>query len=395
MVARLRFDSRTARTRRRVDPANWSRGSTDSLDLDGQFGVLRRTGHADRPILLIWTASSDRGGEGRRVGAMLAVVLDEHGGPEVLTLREVPDPAVGPEEVLVDVVATALNRADLLQRRGFYPGPPMPHEIPGMELSGRVSARGERATAWSIGDPVMGIVGGGAYAERIAVHERQLMAVPRSVSLADAAAIPEVWITAFDALVLQGGLASGGVALVHAGASGVGTAAIQIARAIGARVAVTTSTAKTTACADLGADLVIDYTTDDFVPACRELTGGRGIDVVLDVIGGDYVDRNIDVLRVGGRVVQVGVMGGGSTTVNVGMLLPKRATLVGTVLRARPIEEKISVTQRFARQVLPLFDGGSLRPVIDSRFPLAEIAAAHERMESNANVGKIVIDVSD
>jgi NADPH:quinone reductase len=326
---------------------------------------------------------------------MLAVVLEEHGGPEVLTVREVPDPVAGPEEVVVDVVATALNRADLLQRRGFYPGPAMPHEIPGMELGGRVSAIGERATAWSIGDEVMGIVGGGAYAERIAVHERQLMAVPQSVPLADAAAIPEVWITAFDALVLQGGLTSGGVALVHAGASGVGTAAIQIAKAIGARVAVTTSTAKTAACADLGADLVVDYTTDDFVPACRRLTEGRGIDVVLDVIGGDYVDRNIDVLRVGGCIVQVGVMGGGSTTVNVGMLLPKRATLVGTVLRARPIEEKISVTQRFARQVLPLFDGGLLRPVIDSRFPLTEIAVAHERMESNANVGKIVIDVSE
>jgi NADPH2:quinone reductase len=326
---------------------------------------------------------------------MLAVVLEDHGGPEVLTLREVPDPQPGPEEVVVDVVATALNRADLLQRRGFYPGPPMAHEIPGMELSGQVSALGERVTAWQVGDPVMGIVGGGAYAQRIAVHERQLLAVPEAIPVADAAAIPEVWITAWDALVLQGGLTSGRFALVHAGASGVGTAAIQIAKAIGARVAVTTSTAKVSACTDLGADLVVDYTVDDFVDACKVATAGQGVDVVLDVVGGDYVDRNINALRVGGRIVQVGVMGGGATSVNVGLLLPKRATIVGTVLRARPIEEKIAVTQRFGREIVPLFAAGVVRPVIDSRFALDRIAEAHERMEANANVGKIVIDVSD
>jgi NADPH:quinone reductase len=324
---------------------------------------------------------------------MRAVVLEAHGGPDVLSIRQVPDPRPGPEEVVVEVVSTALNRADLLQRRGFYPGPPMEHEIPGLELAGRVLSLGERVQAWAVGDAVMGVVGGGSYAELIAVHERQLLPVPTSVAVADAAAVPEVFITAFDALVVQGGLTSGRVALVHAGASGVGTAAIQIGRAIGAQVVVTASSQKLQPCLDLGADLAIDYLADDFVEAARQLTAGRGVDVVLDVIGGGYVDRNIDALRVGGRIVQVGVMGGGAGTVNIGNLLPKRAAIVGTVLRARPLEEKIAITQRFAAEMLPLFDRGLLRPVIDSRFPFDRIAEAHERMEANLNVGKIVVDV--
>src|SRR3954447_8890038 len=203
---------------------------------------------------------------------MRAVVLRSHGGPEVLTIESVPDPEVGPEEVLVDVVATALNRADLLQRMGQYPGPPMAHEIPGLEFSGRVAARGPRAVLWDPGAAVMGIVGGGGYAERLAVHERQAMAVPAIVGVADAAAIPEVFLTAWDALVMQGGLTAGRWALVHAGASGVGTAAIQVAKAIGARVAVTCSSAKVPACLALGADAAIDHTSADFVAEIRSLT---------------------------------------------------------------------------------------------------------------------------
>jgi putative PIG3 family NAD(P)H quinone oxidoreductase len=317
-----------------------------------------------------------------------AIVLEEHGGPEVLRVQDVPDPVPGPEEVVVEVVATALNRADLLQRMGLYPQPaPLPaHEIPGLELAGRVAAAGERATAWSVGDEVMGIVGGGAYAERIAVHERQLVPVPSAVSLGDAAAIPEVFLTAWDALVLQGGLTSGRLALVHAGASGVGTAAIQVARAIGARVAVTASAGKLDACRALGADLAIDRAT-----AWEEQVGD--VDVVLDVVGGGYTVRNLQVLRVGGRIVQVGVMDPSPVTLPLGMLLPKRATIVGTVLRSRPIEEKIAVSQRFAREVVPLFDTGALRPVIDRRYPLDQVADAHRHMEANANVGKIVLDV--
>jgi NADPH2:quinone reductase len=325
---------------------------------------------------------------------MRAVVLESYGEPDVLTIREVPDPVPGPEEVVVEIAATALNRADLLQRRGFYPGPPMPHEIPGMELSGRVVALGDRATRWKIGDAVMGIVGGGAYAEFIAVHERQLLAVPASVPLADAAAIPEVWITAFDALVVQGGLTSGRTALIHAGGSGVGTAGIQIANAIGARVIVTASAGKVGRCLELGAAVAVDYAVDDFVAATIALTDGAGADVILDVIGGDYVERNIDAVAVGGRIIQVGVMGGGVTQVNVGKLLPKRAALIGTVLRGRPIEEKIAITQRFGAELLPLFDQGRVAPVIDRRFILDDIALAHAAMEANENVGKIVIDVA-
>ena len=324
---------------------------------------------------------------------MRAVVLESYGGPEVLTVRDVADPEPGPDDVVVEIVSAALNRADLLQRMGFYPGPPMPHEIPGMELAGRVVAAGERATRWSVGDPVMGIVGGGAYAERIAVHERQLLPVPASIPLADAGAVPEVFLTAWDALVLQGGLTSGRVALVHAGASGVGTAAIQIARVLGARVIVTTSSGKVAACRDLGADLVVDYGAEDFVAEAKAFTGGEGVDVVLDVIGGDYLARNLDALRVRGHIVQVGVMGGGSATFPLGAMLGKRASLTGTVLRARPLEEKIALTQRFERELLPFLADGSCRPVIDSRFALAEVADAHRYMETNANVGKIVLDV--
>jgi putative PIG3 family NAD(P)H quinone oxidoreductase len=323
---------------------------------------------------------------------MRAVVLESYGGPEVLTIRDVPDPQPGPDEVLVDVAATALNRADVLQRMGLYPGPPMAHEIPGLELSGTVAALGDRVTSWAPGDAVMAIVGGGGYAERIAVHERQLLAVPGPVDVRDAAAIPEVWITAWDALVVQGGLTSGRTALVHAGGSGVGTAAIQLSKAIGARVIVTASTGKVDACRELGADLAVDYTVDDFVVRSKELTDGRGVDVVLDVVGGDYVARNVDALAVGGRIVQVGVMGGGGS-VDVAKLLPKRATIIGTVLRPRPLEEKIAVTQRFGREVLPLFERGALRPVIDRHYAFDDIGSAHERMQANANIGKIVVDV--
>jgi len=240
----------------------------------------------------------------------------------------------------------------------------------------------------------MAVVGGGAYAERISVHERQLMAVPAPIPLADAGAVPEVWITAWDALVAQGGLTSGRTALVHAGGSGVGTAAIQLCRAIGARVAVTCSTGKVDACLALGADLAVDHTSQDFVAEVKALTDGHGVDVVLDVVGGDYLARNLDVLRVGGSIVQVGVMAGPMATFPLGLLLPKRARIIGTVLRARPLEEKIATTAEFARQVLPLFEQGRCRPVIDRRFPLAEVGDAHRHMEANANIGKIVLDVA-
>jgi len=312
-----------------------------------------------------------------------------------MELREVPEPEFGPEEVLVEVAATALNRADLLQRRGWYPepGPKRPHEIPGMELAGRVVEVGSLVSRWSVGDEVMAIVGGGAYAQRIAIHERQLMAVPAGVALADAAAIPEVGITAHDALVTQGGLRSGGWALIHAGASGVGSMAVQIADVFGARSIATASTAKIDAVRALGADVVVDYKSEDFVEVVAQATDGGGVDVVLDVIGGDYLMRNLASLRTGGSIVQVGVMGGGKTTIDLGALLPKRARLVGTVLRARPLEEKVAASRLFEGEVVPAIEAGVIKPVIDRRFPIDAIADAHRYMETNANVGKIVIDL--
>lgn len=326
---------------------------------------------------------------------MRAVVLTEFGDPEVLRVVEVPDPEPGPDEVLVDVAASALNRADLLQRMGLYPDPfPAANQIPGLEFAGTVSKVGARVTSWSPGDRVMGIVSGGGQAEKLTVHERQVMAVPPGISLLDAAAIPEVFITAWDALVVQGGLTSGRWALVHAGASGVGTAAIQICRMVGARVAVTCSTSKVAACRELGADVVIDYTADDFVEAVRGATGGRGVDTVLDVIGGDYLARNLAVLAVKGRIVQVGTMAGKPAPIELGALMGKRASLIGTVLRPRPLEEKIAVTQRFATEVLPHFADGVLAPVVDSVVAMSEIADGHRRMADNANTGKIIVDTS-
>jgi len=326
---------------------------------------------------------------------MQAIVLESHGGPEVLRVREVPDPVLGPEEVLVDVVSTAVNRADVLQRLGLYPYPGRKpaYDIPGLEFAGRVAVVGARVSAWAPGDPVMGIVTGGGYATRVAVHERQVMRVPDAVALADAGSIPEVWITAYDALVVQGGLRSGDTALVHAGASGVGTAAIQIAKACGATVLVTTSTGKVDRCVGLGADLAIDYTREDFVDVCREQTGGRGVDVVLDVIGGDYLDRDIDAAALRGRIVQVGTMASAKATINLGKVMTKRLTLIGTVLRARPLDEKIAITQRFAHEVLPGFARGRLHSVIDSRFALADAASAHVVVESNATFGKVVLEI--
>lgn len=325
---------------------------------------------------------------------MRAVVLREHGGPEVLVITESADPVPGPEEVLVRVHATALNRADLLQRMGMYPNPfPADDEIPGLEFAGEVVSCGPRVLMWRPGDRVMGIVSGGAYAEKLVIHERQAMEVPAGMSWTDAAAIPEVFITAWDALVVQGGLTSGRWAMVHAGASGVGTAAIQICRAIGARVIVTCSAGKVQACRGLGADVVVDYGSQDFVEAAREATGGAGVDVVLDVIGGEYVEKNVAALAVKGRIIQVGVMAGKPLPFNVGLLLGKRATITGTVLRARPTEEKIAISRRFAAEMLPLFSTGALRPVVDSVYAFADVAEAQQRMASNANTGKIVLDL--
>lgn len=324
---------------------------------------------------------------------MRAVVIPEYGGPEVLQVRDVPDPTPGPDEVLVRVAHTACNRADTLQRMGGYPDPNRREfEIPGLEYAGTIAAVGDRVSAWSVGDRVMGIESGACYAELVVTHERQALPVPASIELADAAALPEVFLTAWDALVVQGGLTSGRWALVHAGASGVGTAAIQIAKALGARIAVTCSAGKMDACRELGADIVLERSPADWAAALKTAVPG-GVDVVLDVIGGEETNRNLASVMPQGTIVQVGLMGGGQTPVNLGLLLVKRVHWIGTTLRARPLEQKIEVCQRFGREMLPLFDSGALRPVIDSRFALDDIVDAHRHMEANANIGKILVDV--
>ena len=324
---------------------------------------------------------------------MRAVVIEEYGGPEVLKLAEVPDPVPGPDEILVRVAHTAINRADTLQRQGAYPDPQRrTQEIPGLEYAGTVAAVGERVTLWQVGDRVMGIEAGACYAELLATHERQAIPVPDEIELADAAAIPEVFLTAWDALVVQGGLTTGRWALVHAGASGVGTAAIQIATAIGARIAVTCSSGKMDACRELGADLVLERSPADWAAELKQARPG-GVDTILDVVGGDEANRNLASIKPEGTIVQVGLMGGGQTSVNLGLLLVKRVHWIGTTLRARPIEQKAALVQRFIAELLPRFADGTLQPVIDSRFALADIADAHRHMEANANIGKILVDV--
>ncbi len=324
---------------------------------------------------------------------MRAVVVTEYGGPDVLAVQDVPDPVPGPDEILVRVAHSAINRADTLQRQGGYPDPRRRRpEVLGLEYAGVVAALGDRVTAWQVGDAVMGIESGACNAELVVTHERQALPVPSTVALAEAAAIPEVFLTAWDALVVQGGLTSGRWALVHAGASGVGTAAIQIAKAIGARIAVTCSAGKIEACRRLGADLVLERSPADWASALADAVPA-GVDVVLDVVGGDEANRNLAAVRPQGSIVQVGLMGGGQTPVNLGLLLVKRVHWIGTTLRARPIEQKVALSQRFISEVIPLFESGALRPVIDSRYALEEIVEAHRRMDANANVGKILIDL--
>jgi len=324
---------------------------------------------------------------------MRAIVLREHGGPEVLQIEEVPDPVGGPDDIVVNVAHTSLNRADTLQRMGMYPDPRNRDvEIPGLEYAGTVASVGSEVTNWQVGDRVMGIEAGGCYAEQVVTHSRQALPVPANVELSDAAAIAEVFLTAWDALVVQGGLTSGRWGLIHAGASGVGTAGIQIAKAIGARIAVTCSAGKAEACRELGADLVFERSPADWLGELQAAVPA-GVDTILDVVGGEEADRNMRAVSVDGTIVQVGLMGGGSAPINMGLLLTKRISWVGTTLRSRPVERKIELMQRFIAEVLPLFDSGALRPVIDSRYSFERMPEAHTYMQSNANVGKILIDL--
>jgi NADPH2:quinone reductase len=326
---------------------------------------------------------------------MKAVLFTGKGGPEVVELREIPDPAPVRGEVVVRVRAAALNRADLLQRRGLYPPPPgFREDVPGLELAGEIAAVGPGVSGWKPGDRVMAIAAGEAQAELAIVHERMLLRVPDGMSLEDAGAIPEAGITSHDALFTLGGLRPGWPVLVHAVGSGVSTAAVQIAKAAGATVIGTSRTAdKLERARALGLDHGILVSRDEprFADEVRRLTSRRGVPLVLDFVGAPYAAENVAALATGGRIVVIGTMGGPKAQLDLGALMRARGTVVGTVLRPRPLEEKIAATQAFARDVLPLLAAGRVRPVVDAVLPASRAREGHERMERNESFGKLVL----
>jgi NADPH2:quinone reductase len=327
---------------------------------------------------------------------MRAVIITRPGGPEVLELRDVPRPAPARGEVLVRVAATALNRADILQREGRYPAPPgAPADVPGLEFAGEVAGLGAGAARWRAGDRVFGLAGGGAYAEFVAVHEDTLARVPPGMDLAAAAGVPEAFITAQDAL-RQAELRAGDTVLIHAVASGVGLAAVQLVRAMGGvPFGTARHAAKLDAARALGMEggAVMRDGLAELAPAVTQWTGGRGVNVVLDLLGGPYTAASVGVMAPRGRLMLLGTLAGARTDLPLGTVLRGRLTLRGTVLRSRALEERIAVTRAFERDVVPLLEQGTVRPAIDAEFPLADVRAAHERMASNAGAGKIVLRV--
>lgn len=324
---------------------------------------------------------------------MKALVITKPGGPEVLELLDRPVPQPGPGEIRVRVHASALNRADLLQRRGSYPAPPgAPADIPGLEYAGEVDAVGEGAGLWAVGNRVMGIVGGGGHAEYVVVHEREGIRIPQNLSWEEAAAIPEAFLTSYDALFRQLDLKVGERLLVLAVGSGVGTAALQLAGAAGATVIGTSrSASKLNRAGELGMEIGVDTTREDLAEAVNQSTYGSGVHAVMDLVGGPLLEASLRVVALRGRVCVVGTTGGSKVEVDLGLLLRRRIHLFGTVLRSRPLEEKIALAREFSGAVLPLISSGRIRPVVDSTFPFSQVRKAHERMEGNDSFGKIVL----
>jgi len=324
-----------------------------------------------------------------------AVRVSEPGGPEQLELVDLPDPTPGAGEVALEIHATALNRADLLQRRGLYPPPPGTTDILGLECAGIVSALGPGCSGRvPLGERVMVLLGGGGYAERVVVPEALTMKIPDRLDFERAAAIPEAFLTAREALFAAGRLRGTETVLIHAAAGGVGSAAVQLAHAHGARVFATAGGgAKCAWVHALGAERVIDYKTDDFAAIVKDETAGHGVDVILDFVGAAYADKHAACLALGGRQVLLGVLGGAQASINLGRLLQKRQSLIGVVMRSRSTQEKIELTRAFVRSTLPLLSNGRLQPLVDRVYPLAEVAEAHRRMEANLNLGKIILKV--
>ena len=325
---------------------------------------------------------------------MTAIVIRAPGGPEMLVPEQRPVPQPGEGEVLVKVAAAGVNRPDVMQRQGTYPPPRGATDIPGLEIAGEVVALGPGVSRWKVGDKVMALVVGGGYAEYCPAHESHCLPVPPGLSMTEAAAIPETFFTVWHNVFERGRLKSGETLLVHGGSSGIGTAAIQLAHQTGARVITTAGTAeKCEACRKLGADLAINYKSEDFVPATKAATDGRGADVILDMVGGDYIERNYEAAAVEGRVVQIAFQGSPKATVDFRRIMLKRLTHTGSVLRSRPVADKAAIARGVEQNVLPLIAAGKVKPVMDSTFPLSEAAAAHSRIEASAHIGKIVLTV--
>jgi putative PIG3 family NAD(P)H quinone oxidoreductase len=323
---------------------------------------------------------------------MRAVVISRPGGPEVLTWQEVPDPLPGPGEVLVAVAASAVNRADVLQREGHYDPPPGSSAYPGLECSGRITSLGEGAEGWSVGDEVAALLSGGGYAEQVTVPVGQLLPVPPGVDLVHAAALPEVTCTVWSNVFMLAGLRPGETLLVHGGSSGIGTMAIQLGRAMGARVAVTAgSTDKLERCRELGAEVLVNYRDQDFVEVVRTATDGHGADVVLDNMGAKYLARNLEVLATSGRLSVIGMQGGTRAELDLGLLMRKRGAVFSTSLRARPAEEKAAIVASTREHVWPLIESGDVRPVVDRVLPMSDAAEAHRIVEQSSHVGKLLL----
>ncbi|MFD8718699.1 NAD(P)H-quinone oxidoreductase [Streptomyces sp. NPDC059629] len=323
---------------------------------------------------------------------MHAITIPEPGGPEALVWDEVPDPVPGEGEVLVEVVASAVNRADIMQRQGFYDPPPGASPYPGLECSGRIAALGPGVSGWSVGDEVCALLAGGGYAQKVAVPAGQLLPVPEGLDLRQAAALPEVVCTVWSNVFMISHLRPGETLLVHGGSSGIGTMAIQLGRAIGAKVAVTAGTKeKLDFCAELGADILVNYREQDFVAEVKQATAGAGADVILDNMGAKYLDRNVQALAVNGRLAIIGLQGGARGELNIGALLGKRAAVSATSLRARPLAEKAAIVAAAREHVWPLIAQGHVRPVVDRELPMAEAAQAQRVVEASEHIGKVLL----
>lgn len=323
---------------------------------------------------------------------MHAITIEQPGGPEALVWADVPDPVAGEGEVLVEVAASAVNRADVLQRQGFYDPPPGASPYPGLECSGRIAALGPGVSGWAVGDEVCALLSGGGYAQKVAVPAGQLLPVPQGVDLVAAAALPEVVATVWSNVFMVAGLRPGETLLVHGGSSGIGTMAVQLGKAVGARVAVTAGgKEKLERCAELGADVLVDYREQDFVEELKGATDGAGADVILDIMGAKYLARNLEALAMNGRLAVIGFQGGVKAELDLRMLLAKRGAITATSLRARPLEEKAAIIAAVREHVWPLIGSGRVRPVVHAAYPVEEAAEAHRVLESSAHVGKLLL----